>query len=118
MEAYQALRHVIFGSSFTGLSTLERTLDEILDEQGATRIVEARIPSALLSPHIVAGTNMIATLPTRFVEQFRNTVPLQVFELPFRSPPLPVSMIWHERTHHSGAMTWLRQAIREIAKAY
>lgn len=118
LEAYQALRHVIFGSSFTGLSTLERTLDDILDAQGATRSAGVRIPSALLSPHIVAGTDMIATLPARFVEQFRNIVPLQVLDLPFHSPPLPVSMIWHERTHQNGAMTGLRQAIREVAKAY
>jgi len=118
IEAYQGLRHVILGSSFTGLSTLERTLDDILDAQDATRSAGARIPSALLSPHIVASTDMIATLPTRFVDQFRDNVPLQVFDLPFRTSPLPVSMIWHERTHQSGAMTWLRQAIRNVAKAY
>lgn len=118
IDSYQELRHVILGSSFTGLSTLERTLDEILDTQGATRTAGVRIPSALLSPHIVANTDMIATLPTRFVDQFRDIVPLQVFDLPFRTSPLPVSMIWHERTHQSGAMTWLRQAIRNVAKAY
>ncbi len=118
IDSYQNLRHVILGSSFTGLSTLERTLDDILDAQGATRSAGVRIPSALLSPHIVASTDMIATLPTRFVDQFRDIVPLQVFDLPFRTSPLPVSMIWHERTHQSGAMTWLRQAIRNVAKAY
>jgi DNA-binding transcriptional LysR family regulator len=109
INAYQGLRHVILGSSFTGLSTLERTLDDILDAQGATRSAGVRIPSALLSPHIVASTDMIATLPTRFVDQFRDIVPLQVFDLPFPTAPLPVSMIWHECTHQSGAMTWLRQ---------
>ena len=108
---------MIFGSAFTGVSTLESYLEEILEDMGIARRAGLRIPSALLSPRIVAETDMIATLPDRFVERFRSELSLSVLELPFAVPELPVSMVWHERTHRNAAMVWLRERIRAVAKA-
>ena len=54
-------------------------------------------------------------MPTRFVEQFRDTLPLQILEPPFEAPELPVAMLWHERTHRNPAMVWLRELIRSTA---
>lgn len=118
METFLAVRHVILGSAFAGLSTMERILDETLEVEGHLREPGVRIPSALLSPHIVASTDMIATLPTRYADRLRKTFPLQVLDLPFETPELPVSLIWHERTHQNPAMVWLREAIRAVAKSY
>lgn len=114
-DTYGASRHVIFGSAFTGLSTLEIVLDDMLEHEGIVRQPGTRIPSALLSPHIVAATDMIATLPVRFVERFTDTLPLRAFELPFDAPEFPIAMIWHERTRQNEAMAWLREVIRQVA---
>lgn len=118
MTTYLDLRHVILGSAFAGLSTMERILDETLEAEGHLRKPGVRIPSALLSPHIVASTDMIATLPARYANRLRQTIPLQVLDLPFETPDLPVALIWHERTHQNTAMVWLREAIRAVAKSY
>jgi len=115
LDAYTVARHVIFGSAFTGISTLELFLDEWLETEGIVRQAGMRVPSALLSPHIIAETDMIATLPAGFVGRFRDTLPLQIMELPFTAPEMSVGMFWHERTHKNPAMVWLRELIRNAA---
>ncbi|MBO6781722.1 MAG: LysR family transcriptional regulator [Alphaproteobacteria bacterium] len=117
LEAFAAARHVIFGSAFSGLSTLESHLDELLEAEGIVRDAGMRIPSALLSPHLVASSDMIAILPERFVRSLEAGPALQMLELPFDVPELPVAMIWHERTQQSGAMAWLREKLREVARS-
>ncbi len=117
LDTFAAARHVIFGSAFSGLSTLESHLDDLLEAQGIVRQAGMRIPSALLSPHLVAASDMIAILPERFVNSLRGGPTLQAFDLPFEAPELPIAMIWHERTQQNGAMAWLREKLREVARS-
>jgi DNA-binding transcriptional LysR family regulator len=115
-ETFASLRHVVFGSAFTGLSTLEHSLDETLKAAGIVRQIGVRIPSIQLSPHVVANTDMVATLPKRFVDRYCQYLPLKVFAVPVEFPETWFAMLWHERTHRHEAMVWLREMIRKVAR--
>lgn len=112
---YEAARHVIFGSPFAPLSTIERVVNTTLARIGITRNVAVEVPSILLPAYIVARSELLATLPTRLALQFAATLPVDVHALPFAAAPLAFSMVWHERTHKVAAHRWVRSVIRQSA---
>ena len=114
MAQYQEATHVIFGSPFAPLSTLETWVDEHLEPYGVTRKVGMQVPSALMPGYAVARTDLLGTLPTRLARHLAQTLPLQVLPLPFEAEVMPFSMVWHERTHSVPAYQWLREVLREL----
>lgn len=112
---YLAARHVMFGSPFAPLSTIENLINSTLEQIGIARHVGIEVPSILLPAYIVAESDLMATLPTRLARRFATLLPVDVFELPFNAPALEFSMVWHERTHRVGAHHWIRSVIREAA---
>lgn len=112
---YRPARHVIFGSPFAPLSTIEKVVNTTLERIGITRSVAVEVPSILLPAYIVARSELLATLPTRLALQFAATLPVDVHALPFAAAPLEFSMVWHERTHRVAAHHWVRSVIRQAA---
>lgn len=114
MDAYLERPHVVLGSPFSPRSTLEHTLSHALEAVGHERVRSVRVPSVLLIPHIVAGSNHIATLPTWICEQFAAHLPLDIWPVPFPLADIETVMVWHERTHRLPLFVWLRDLIRQI----
>lgn len=113
-DDYIQRRHVVFGSPFSPRSTLEHMLLRELSEFGVERLRTVRVSSALLIPHIVAGTDHVATMPTWLCTYFARLLPLTVSALPFKVSPLETDMVWHERTHRLALHVWLRETLRNI----
>ena len=110
---YLAARHVIFGSPFTPISTIENLVNTTLDRLGIVRDTCIEVPSILLPAYIVAQSDLFATLPTRLAQRFTSILPVDMFELPFTAPALEYSMVWHERTHRVAAHQWVRGVVRQ-----
>ncbi len=115
MDEYLRRRHVVLGSPHSPHSTLEQALTESLVDEGHERNRPIRVPSALLIPHIVAGSDYVATLPHATCTEFAAELPLDVWPLPFPMEPLETVMVWHARTHRQAVFTWLRERIKAIA---
>jgi len=116
LAQFQEATHVIFGSPFAPLSTLETWVDEHLAPLNVTRKVGMQVPSALMPGYAVTRTDLLATLPTRLARHLAQTLPLQVLPLPFEAAPMTFSMVWHERTHSVPAYLWLREVLRELGE--
>ncbi|WP_027524785.1 LysR family transcriptional regulator [Bradyrhizobium sp. Ec3.3] len=84
------------------------------------RVLERRIDvttdsfSAL--PGLVAGTNRIATTHRRLAKEAIGRLPIKIVELPFKLPPMQLSVQWHKYRSNDTALIWLLEMIRATAR--
>jgi DNA-binding transcriptional LysR family regulator len=94
---------------------------EYVDRAVAAHGRELRIAIAshdyLAVPHIVARTNLIATVPERLVEPLLKRIAIRKLECPITLPRLSVRLFWHDRTHRSALHKWFRSLVTEVAAA-
>jgi DNA-binding transcriptional LysR family regulator len=109
LERYAALSHVAVSPGGAGI--YGRRIDALLKTQGVRRNVVLTVPSFLAVPYVVARTDYIATVPSRFAQYFADLLPLHVLAPPIPLPAFEMSMFWHERVHHDLANSWLRQEV-------
>jgi DNA-binding transcriptional LysR family regulator len=111
MEHVRDLPHITVTSS--GDDTL--FIDDALAEHGLTRHIWARVPlHSLLS--VLIGSKALAVVPRRVAQDFKSTSPLIIRPLPFISPRVSLSIIWHRRLDSDAAHRWLRATLRASAK--
>jgi DNA-binding transcriptional LysR family regulator len=102
LAQFRALEHVIVspdGGGFHGVT------DRALQQAGLTRRVVLSVPHFLFARSVVAGTDLVAMLPSRLV---RDDPALQVVEPPLEVPGYEMCLLWHERSHRDPAHRWLR----------
>jgi DNA-binding transcriptional LysR family regulator len=112
LDAYCALSHLVVsteGGGFTGI------VDELLAARGRERRVLASVQSYALAPLIVAGSDLVCTLPKTLLSRFVPAV--ELFEPPFEPGEYELSLFWHARRQEDPAHAWLRNQISDAARA-
>jgi len=104
---YQSLGHVIYHVP-TGRPWFEQWY---LTEYGDSRRIEMQVSGFNLMPSLVVGTDRIATLQTRLARRAAETLPLRLFELPMRVPPLTEVLQWSRHRQADPVHTWLRSRL-------
>lgn len=116
LEAYAAADHVVDAGHVRvapdgrGASLV----DSILAARGLRRRIAVVLPSSSAVPHVVAATDLIATLPSKIVSDLH--IPgLSVIPAPL--PPVEVSahLFWHPRSQNSPLRAWLCNLIKATA---
>jgi hypothetical protein len=59
---------------------------------------------------------MVAVLGYQIAGEFRKSYPIEIKELPFKSPEVRSIMLWHRRLDDSPGHRWLREVVAKIAK--
>jgi LysR family transcriptional activator of mexEF-oprN operon len=72
-------------------------VDEALEERGLRRRVVATTTRFVAIPMMLKQAPVIATLQARIAHYCANAASLATSPLPFPSPTLTVSMVWHRR---------------------
>ncbi len=95
----------------SGRGLAETPLDAVLAARGLSRRVGMVVPSFLMVPPLLAGSDMIAMLPGRCVPEDAALVT--------RDPPLPVEgfrldLAWHDRRGGDLAVQHVAGAMREL----
>jgi DNA-binding transcriptional LysR family regulator len=85
-----------------------------IDQRGLSLNQLVAVPSISDLTHILPGTDLISTVPSRISSQIARSVVATPCPLP---APFQVGMTWTSRTHHSAAHQWLRQLMARIAGA-
>lgn len=116
LQQFAEYPHVVLGAGPLPVSTIELTVERALRKKRVTRQTGVRVPDLLISPAVVAETDMIATIPERVARGFADSLGLQILKPPFVLEDPSILMIWHERTHRDAGHKWLRQTIRELVK--
>jgi DNA-binding transcriptional LysR family regulator len=90
-------------------------VDAVLASRGLRRRVVVVLPSFSLAPAIVAGTDLVATLPSKIVKVLRPTPGIRVLKPPLPLPDVTSHMIWHRRSDADPLQSWLRALVTATA---
>jgi DNA-binding transcriptional LysR family regulator len=91
-------------------------IDEALEQRGLARKIATRVPFLSLVL-ILVNSKLLAVVPRRVAVDLARICPLVVKELPFPSPRIALSMIWHRRVDNHAAHRWLRDMIKTSARS-
>lgn len=92
-------------------------LEIVLGSAKVRRKVGVYVPNFLAMPSIVAGTDLIATIPHQQAVMARQHFAVQLAPMPVAIPGIQVSLIWHKQQDGSPGLLWLRKQISAIAQA-
>jgi DNA-binding transcriptional LysR family regulator len=107
VETVAEIPHIVITSSGDDTSFI----DEALEQRGLTRKIATWVPflSVVL---MLVGSDRLAVVPRRVANDLERICPLTVRELPFASPRIALSMIWHRRLDNHDAQRWLRDMVK------
>lgn len=86
-------------------------VDDALESLGRQRHVAISIPQFGSLPAVLAGTDLLATVPAYLADALCSQGGLRQAPLPFKSPEYAVSMCWRAAVDKDGAQVWLRDAL-------
>jgi DNA-binding transcriptional LysR family regulator len=104
IDEYVSIDHVLVSPG--GAGEFEGTVDAALARSGRTRRVSVSLSSFLLVPSVLEGSQLIATVPSRIAERWRDD--FVVLAPPLEVPGFSVRMGWHPRSQGDTAAAWLR----------
>jgi DNA-binding transcriptional LysR family regulator len=110
LKEFLSARHVLISSMGSGHQQLERALAE----HGVEQNVALRVPHFVVIPLIVAGTDLIVSLPAHVADVWAGLVKVKVHPLPISIPSFAVSLYWHARVENDSANRWLREAMLQL----
>ena len=90
------------------------------DQEQAMARAGIAVRSRLVLPHLVAapmltlGTDLITIVPKRMAERLSRLCDLGWRHLPFELAPIPIEMVWHEKTAPDPALAWFRELVTTI----
>ena len=91
-------------------------VDEHLQAQGLSRHIMVRSPHFGLAPAMVARAPLVLTTGRQFCSRYIGGLPVRIVRCPVDFPPLTYYQLWHDLTHASPAVRWLREQVREVAR--
>jgi DNA-binding transcriptional LysR family regulator len=110
IEQYMKAKHVTV-SIQRGLQVAP---DKHLASQGYKRQVAIQVPYHEAAVRCAAGTNFIATVPKRFLEDMAQMPPIKILKAPPEVGGFRYVMVWHPRLNSDGAHAWLRMTMRDV----
>jgi DNA-binding transcriptional LysR family regulator len=110
-ERFANLSHLLIDVTGTGGGQV----DVALAKHGLRRRIALRLPYVVLSPLIVAETDLVLTTAKWLAETLAARVPLAIRPPPVRLAPVDLPMVWHERTHRDARQRWFRELLRRVA---
>lgn len=110
MQALRCEAHIRVLTSGTG----HAIVDKVLGGQGVERRIALKLPSFLGVARIVAQTELLAIVPSRYAAEVAADEAVRVWPVPVELPPFQVKQHWHERYHADVSNRWLRQALAAL----
>jgi DNA-binding transcriptional LysR family regulator len=113
LEKYLACEHVAPTPLHPGARGV---IDQHLEKLGVERDIVVRSAHFSLIPLMVADSLLVLTTGRLFCTRYIDSLPLKIVRCPVAFPPLTYYQLWHDLTHASSSMRWLREQVREVAR--
>ncbi len=111
LDRFCALRHVLIAPR----GTPGGFVDDALAARGRTRHVALHVPHFLIVPHVLATSDLIATVASRVAAVFSGPHHLVTMRPPIEVSGFAIHLLWHARTQGDDAQRWLREQIAATA---
>lgn len=114
LETYVRLPHAL-------VSTAGRDrgmVDAALARRKRERRIAATVPNFVGAPHLVAYSDLIATVPRSIAEYGARTLPIEIHDPPLDLPPGDAYLWWHQRFHNDPGHRWWRKALHDAFAPY
>ncbi|KGE06407.1 LysR family transcriptional regulator [Burkholderia gladioli] len=113
LERYLELGHVIMEWAGGAIVTLD---SRAMLDLGYRRRAEVTAETFQVVPHLLHGTQRVATLQTRLATLLQRASPsLRVLRCPFAIPKLAEVVQYNRFQEHDPALMWFRRLMREVA---
>jgi DNA-binding transcriptional LysR family regulator len=89
-------------------------VDELLARSGIQRRVRLTVPHFVAIGHILASTDLIATVPERLAQRLASVYGLVALPHPADLPEVSIAVYWHAKLHGDAGNLWLRQLVGEL----
>lgn len=107
-EVFLSEEHALISPS--GVSS--GVVDQALEDAGRSRRVALTVPHYLAAPAMIAGSDLLITLPRRLAERFAEPYGLRVFRPPVPLQGFDVVVASHSRSAADPAIQWFKQLLR------
>ncbi len=114
LDAYTRLPHLMIGFSPHGGGHVDVALAKL----GRRRRVALRMPYVVLSPLVIAESDLVLTTARWLADKLASAVGLAQRPPPAELDLAPVDlpMVWHERSHRDPKQRWIRGVLAELAR--
>jgi DNA-binding transcriptional LysR family regulator len=102
--------HVVVAAPGTG----HAKMDELIERKGIRRKVRLTVPHFIAVGHILANTNMIATVPERYAIECVAPFGLCYVKHPVELPRIGINIFWHAKVHKEPGNQWLRNLLADL----
>jgi DNA-binding transcriptional LysR family regulator len=109
---YLASQHVAPTPLGAGLPGV---IDQHLAGQGLSREIAVRSAHFGQLPEMVARSLLVLTTGRMFCARYLPHLPVAIVRCPVAFPPLAYYQLWHDLSHSSAPLRWLREQVREVA---
>ncbi len=79
--------------------------------------VAVSLPHFAAVPDILAGTDMVATLPERLARRAVDQGVLAILDLPYEPLEVSFDAIWHQRSDRDAGLQWLLETLADTARS-
>jgi DNA-binding transcriptional LysR family regulator len=104
VEEFSHARHVAVVSEGTG----HAMVDEWIQRHGVRRNILLTVPHFVALGHILATTDMVATVPERYAFECIAPFQLRYLPHPLPLPEIGINLFWHAKFHKEPGNQWLR----------
>jgi DNA-binding transcriptional LysR family regulator len=112
LEQYLNLEHI----SITILGGIQVSPDKPLAAMGYKRQVAIHVPYFEAAIRSVQGTNLVATIPSKFLAGIARNPAIKIVKPPPEIVGFRYVMTWHPRLNTDASHTWLRATMRQIGE--
>jgi DNA-binding transcriptional LysR family regulator len=110
LKDYASAEHVAVIAAGTG----HGIVDEVIARSGIARRVRLTVPHFVAMGHILAATDLIATVPQALAERIAEPFDLVQLASPLNVPEIAINMFWHPRAQRDPANKWLRDTLASL----
>lgn len=108
LDRWLAYPHILTAGAASGRAPL----DERLAALGRSRRIGMIAPGFLMAPALLAGSDLIATLPSRCLPE--DLSPFAVLDPPIELPSIPLHLAWHIRRDSDRVVQHIRGLVETI----
>ncbi len=110
LKEFTDAEHVVVVSNGTGHAVVERTIEK----KGITRNIKLILPHFVAVGHILANSNMIATVPELYAEACVAPFGLKFVKHPVALPEIAIHISWHAKFNKEPGIQWLRNLVFDL----